>query len=512
MAIVVTYDVPTNTIQVTGGTVGTPATFNDIQVANDGGGWGVCSNPFAGCYKSDAHLNIGNGGTPTYFSSQKESIYFNTGVYPKVVANAILRIGLIISGRTYNGSVWFIQNTNSTGGIAQGGIILIYASTIFWEANWGQYDELSNNNANNSVTATDAIFHSTSDWGLRIVGGDWIFNRVLVTSDGSYGQLGVVASPSVVPIDLFVAMRQIQFLTNAITINRLKMVSTVAKLINPWDSNATLVDPQFLGTFPAIQINTDGVWLKLIYTCNIHIADKDGANINGATIACEDQFGTPVFSVNTGADGKIAEQTIIYKQWIDTTETLTTYSPHVFTISKAGYETMVLDAITVDAPIVWHLELLPELAEADVRLATTFGEDKTGALDLPPVNDVEKGVQFDGLTKTGTFKEPGEVNVKNGVGYGANDIEFTGSFAPDFPAEEDVEEGVQYDDLTKTGDFHVPAEGDVEVGVGYGAAGTEFEGTYLGLRGENLTAELEESVDLVGCLEQRVDLTGELRS
>jgi len=57
-----------------------------------------------------------------------------------------------------------------------------------------------------------------------------------------------------------------------------------------------------------------------------------------------------------------------------------------------------------------------------------------------------------------------------------------------------------------------PEEEDVEVGVGYGANGTEFEGTYLGLKGNNLVAYLQKSVDLVGYLENKVSLTGELES
>ena len=36
-----------------------------------------------------------------------------------------------------------------------------------------------------------------------------------------------------------------------------------------------------------------------------------------------------------------------------------TLSPHKFTISKAGYETLVLENITISAPIKWHLELQP---------------------------------------------------------------------------------------------------------------------------------------------------------
>ncbi|HUV85112.1 MAG TPA: hypothetical protein VMV86_05335, partial [Methanosarcinales archaeon] len=34
-----------------------------------------------------------------------------------------------------------------------------------------------------------------------------------------------------------------------------------------------------------------------------------------------------------------------------------TYSPHKFTFSKAGYETIIWDNVTVDAPINWHVEL-----------------------------------------------------------------------------------------------------------------------------------------------------------
>ena len=37
-----------------------------------------------------------------------------------------------------------------------------------------------------------------------------------------------------------------------------------------------------------------------------------------------------------------------------------TYSPHKFTLSKAGYETLDLENITIDGPIVWHLGLQDE--------------------------------------------------------------------------------------------------------------------------------------------------------
>jgi len=64
-----------------------------------------------------------------------------------------------------------------------------------------------------------------------------------------------------------------------------------------------------------------------------------------------------VGSPETDGSGDILEQKISYKQWYGTSENLSTYSPHKFTISKAGYETLILEAVTVDAPINWHLEL-----------------------------------------------------------------------------------------------------------------------------------------------------------
>ena len=90
------------------------------------------------------------------------------------------------------------------------------------------------------------------------------------------------------------------------------------------------------------------------FTCNIEVAD-----IDDVTILCEDQSGSQVFSELTGATntGKIDEQIIHYVNATDWPRVVTTYSPHKFTISKAGYETLVLENITVDGPIDWHLEL-----------------------------------------------------------------------------------------------------------------------------------------------------------
>jgi hypothetical protein len=91
----------------------------------------------------------------------------------------------------------------------------------------------------------------------------------------------------------------------------------------------------------------------------------DGTGIVGATVLCEGsdsgtastEYDTQAFSVDTGASGVLAEQTITAKKWVGTSETLTNYNYFKFTISEPGYETLVIEKVTIDAPINWHLEL-----------------------------------------------------------------------------------------------------------------------------------------------------------
>lgn len=84
-------------------------------------------------------------------------------------------------------------------------------------------------------------------------------------------------------------------------------------------------------------------------------------------------------------------------------------------------------------------------------------ESSLGSSVFPPEGDVDDGVVYgpNGTDYTGTLAQPGTGDVRDGIGYGAAGSEFTG-------------------DLT------LPAEADVLLGVQYGAAGLEFTGTLAG--------------------------------
>lgn len=422
--------------------------------------WGVIWDYGNGQYQIDAYFYVGDESTSTYFASEREFALFNV-VYFKITDSAELRLGTLTDESVGDGAYWKVLN--SSGWKSYGGTFKAYCSTIMMEnistaiifdstlifkkvIFFGPTNNLMLTNSNN--TFEDVFFSQPHRIILTAI--PTIFNDVAIDRATTiYGTLTAEVGAGT-------------FITEGVEIVN-SAVYDYCVGSGTEHSNGIIRNPVIALTQAKVRIRNDGCFLREEYSCNVHIADKDGTDLGTVNVKCEDKDDNEVFSVNTNAGGDIAKQWIPLHLWEDTVKTETIYSPHKFTISKAGYETLVLDKITVDEPIVWHLELLDELPASDVRDGVAYGEDGIGNLEIPAVGDVE-----------------------DGVGFGSNGVEFTG-------------------------DFVVPAEEDVEVGVDYGAGGVEFEGTYLGLRGNNLTAYLQKSVALVGYLEKKVTLTGELK-
>ena len=125
-----------------------------------------------------------------------------------------------------------------------------------------------------------------------------------------------------------------------------------------------------------VRCQSDGDVLYEQYTFNLTVGDKDGT-LTGMTATvtldgsdsgtASTEYDTEAFSVNT-TNGVLAEQIVTARKWVGTSETLTNYNLFRLTVSAAGYQTLVIDNITIDAPIVWHLELqAPGGAGAKVR-------------------------------------------------------------------------------------------------------------------------------------------------
>lgn len=423
--------------------------------------WGVIWDKGNRQYQVDSYFHVGGGGVPTYFQDKSIQLVLADGwvtaTWITVVANATFILGALIDAidkTTKEGcAIFSVEDSTTIKLIDSVGTAYLYSCQFTCQraARLSDMDRIYNCVASKNVFLN--CVNVSTDIENFIVQDDY-YTNLFRTQNLEISNLHSQGC------------RYGFWFWNAGTVN-LYNSTTIGILDNDLvfqDATGTknLINCEIEDWTNILWLGTSTADIYRKYTCNIHIADKDGTNLANATILCEDKDGNEIFSVLTDANGDIAEQQIPYADMIASATPWVVRSPHKFTISKAGYETLVEDDKTIDDHIVWDFELLPALAESDVRDGVIFGEDGEGDLEVPSEDDVE-----------------------DGVGFGSNGVEFEGN-------------------------FEVPAEEDVEVGVDYGAGGVEFEGTYLGLTGNNLVGYLQKSVELVGYLQKSVALVGYL--
>ncbi len=328
----------------------------DLAVAQDI--WGVIWNCREGIYEIDSKYDIGDGSTSTYFSTEQETIIFNAEMRTRV--NATFRSGIYNSGSTYNGSNLIINWTN-------GGWFDWYG-TIEW------YDTRFE-----SIAIKPKIrFRSTSIQKFQdfTLAGEYQFYHAHSNSGGFLERIRAVVGPLytqyISPVGgavndvLFDGMYQGPEFAG-FTPDQQKFYALTTKNI----AGAPNLQLGFLSNITLYLIDcfiedwADIVWDSITnsgfyrqYSINIYITDKDGNNLSGVTVDCDDKDNNNVFGVNTAADGTITEQEVSYRRyWYDGSEVITNYSPHKFSFSKQGYKTLVLENITIDGIINWHLTL-----------------------------------------------------------------------------------------------------------------------------------------------------------
>lgn len=112
-------------------------------------------------------------------------------------------------------------------------------------------------------------------------------------------------------------------------------------------------------------------------TFDLNVFGPDGVSLSGVVVDSKDQYGTACWTagtITTDANGDIAQQTIYYQNYkagaSEPAPTVVTYSPHTFTISKAGYKTLVMENITMSESKKWHVELQPYEGAAQSRVVS----------------------------------------------------------------------------------------------------------------------------------------------
>jgi len=323
-------------------------------------------------YQFHLPFEIGNSTTTTTLLTLNEHLYFDAECYPLTKANSTWTDGTKISSTlTNDGSFIVISDTDGSGSQrAQLGVTNWYGTHVYSKmsgsTNAGyKADQASFQGSGELINCflgwrNYFTFYSTGYTSTQNTFGD-IWNGMQATLAGQ-----TLTDPIVLVTNASGYALRAGF-SGGGTLIVVNPVWSQGSLFYTHSSQSHLVYVREL--VGACTFRSDVTWhadtmFYQQYSCNIHVVDKDGVALQSVVVDCEDTNAGAVWTagtVSTDASGDITEQLITYKtfdtdDW-DSDPSGTSLSPHKFTISKAGYETLILDAITVDAPIVWHLEL-----------------------------------------------------------------------------------------------------------------------------------------------------------
>ncbi len=283
-------------------------------------------------------------------------VYFANDKIFTQKANSHVALGDLVGGWGVNGSMWSVNLSGNHAVTAYGiaGDFNMYASHIHLRQagndgiSWRGLD-IDIRNSIFSGIANDAGAVGFNAGGVSLQLRDVIFHNLY--------EVSIRKSPSVASD---IRWHNLTYGNNSggsdVIITDLLATSISSYEIRLFDAQViTATDPGF--HFSTVLITDAGGIIIERYTCNIHVTDKDGVDLQNVTILCEDQTTAEEFNVSTDAGGDIVEQTIDYKKWAGTLETLTDYSPHKFTFTHADYPDLTMSAITVDHPIVWEIDM-----------------------------------------------------------------------------------------------------------------------------------------------------------
>ena len=350
----------------------------DIQVTQPQ--WGVIWDKGLRQYQLDCYFNIGNGSDTTYFAAEYQHIVYKKGFYTYVTNSAELRSGVKLSANgVEHGCSWMWEQTVLGGytyvdtGIRTNatGTLLAYGSTF-------QSFPKSGTEYSNPVvylTDSDSELIACILMNMRSFFVDGAVTPKLTRVESHAGWWGFTIKNGAAPAT-FEDCRVYNVAADGFFL--LSNTGDTTTVTGPKSQENSVSDIEIQALYSGSIINIiDATYDNIIgpsssggtpgygqiqYTCNITVADKDGTLLDGVEVLCEDEADATAWTTTTGDTdtGKIDEQII-------TTQkrqypgggalTLTEYNPHKFTLSKAGYETLILENITVDAPIAWHLEL-----------------------------------------------------------------------------------------------------------------------------------------------------------
>jgi hypothetical protein len=337
--------------------------------------WGVIWDKGNSQYLVSSRFVVGDGSTSTYFKTSNEQIFFpgaylsgNSQTIIEVKSAATFQAGNLLNAEVYSTSYGSCIRTDasiysSTKLIATNGstaIVNIYSSLLIGPYTGGhQIYEIS---------GTLTVWNTIINGGLVLYGivNGSIYN-VFCTTNYSTIQACTCSMDKATSLDAAYGV----YLGGAQSVTTKNMVIKRSGTGN-WRLSGITVDSY------AVDCECDAwsiIWsastgsLYRQQSFNLHVADISGNNISGATVTLKDAAAATVFSVNTGADGKITftgqdsspiTNALTHTRYYYSGGALSSYKgPWTLTITKAGYQDYQ-DAITIDRKMDLEVALLAQ--------------------------------------------------------------------------------------------------------------------------------------------------------
>jgi hypothetical protein len=426
MAKTISYDPALNRIYAKGGTEMDPITFNDLYNADQGGGWGVVHYHGDNVYALDALLYLGDGSTSTYFIDSRKVVVFTdqiTGNSVRLIYvynNAHIQLGKVAEEdekSTYDGCEIFINMSADYSMLLEGQTTntyrRLYGCTISTPSNYIKrcqiysYSDTRLWNCNFVNFTFPEILGNANIYNATVMGGwdDPYKGRAI---EGQFGS-PVIDKVFATNMGWFA---QLMPWNNEIKIDNVVTDNEKGVYINQHNKDIILTDCFLTDWTMWMQGEDETGKVLRKYTVNIHVADKDGNDLEGATIVCKDKNGNEVFNVQTDSYGNITEQEVTYQQWYQLSwgehgeEDAICYSPHSFEISQDEKESLIYENITLDKPINWHVELQEEVQYQQQEIP---GLEKVYVGDMGTVFEIDVGLDISSWTNL-------KMKVKKGDG------------------------------------------------------------------------------------------------
>lgn len=338
----ITYDAGTNKTTVTGYSEETPCNFTDVYNADVAGGWGVWTKQGNSQFYAQCGLIIGDGSTATWFADTNKQITFSTDApaskYIETMTNSNLILGNLVDASnkyTNGGCSIIVEHTSGTRYVLwrTGGVINLYSCLIQSPGSSGNIygvDRVWNCLLGDNVrpyTRTQTDIENTTFFDYIYAAYSCDINDITILSSGALISLAGAQPHTISNVKGFTTGSNAAILSG-ITGDSFNWINFD---LNKW-------------TFLLVS-GYDNSKIYRQYTVDIQVTDESGTPIEDALVTLTDQYDTEVFSVETDANGDIAQQTVTYKLYEPSSTggahvDETTYSPHTLTILANNYGDM----------------------------------------------------------------------------------------------------------------------------------------------------------------------------